>query len=204
LRVERIFRAKLYGLACLALAALVLAGCATSADEQAHERDADGLPIEHIPVRYATALADDPETLADSMDAVFAGEVIGVLEQRSVSAGEGDERPLPLSVFVIRVDASAGEPAVGSVVEFEQLGGVADTANGPVHVVLEGDELLAVGQSYVFVARQDGPATFSASAFARFPVEEGRLAAPKGWEETGAAQALAGLTVDEAIARLSR
>jgi hypothetical protein len=135
---------------------------------------------------------------------VFAGEVIGVLEQRSVSAGEGDDGALPLSVFVIRVDASAGEPAVGSVIQFEQLGGVADAANGPVHVVLEGDEPLTVGQGYVFVARRDGPGTFSAPAFARYPVEDGRLAAPEGWDETGAAQALAGLTVDEAIARLGR
>ncbi|MCH8051715.1 MAG: hypothetical protein IIC86_06835 [Chloroflexi bacterium] len=197
-----IFRLKpLWPAGAAALAVLLLAGCGSSSDTAPVERDADGLPVARISARYATALANDLDTLVASMDVAFAGEVIGTGKGRNVQIGRGREQPLPISVFLVRVEVSTGEPAIGSVVKVEQFGGV--TSGGEVRVLLVGDTAMSVGASYVFIARQDGPDTYSASAFARFPIEDGRVTAPAGWETTGASRALAGRTPAEAIERLA-
>ncbi|MCH7484404.1 MAG: hypothetical protein IIA90_04565 [Chloroflexi bacterium] len=135
------------------------------------------------------------------MIAAFAGEVIGTGKGRDVQIGRGREQPLPISVFLVRVEASTGDPAVGTVVKVEQFGGV--MTGGDVRVLLAGDTAMSVGARYIFVARQDGPDTYSASAFARFPIEDGRVTAPAGWETTGASRALAGRTPAEAIEMLA-
>ncbi len=200
--VNTIFRLKPLWLAgAAALAVLLLAGCASSSDDASIERDADGLPVARVAARYATALADNVATLAASMDTAFAGEVIGTSAGRSVQIGRGREQPLPISVFLVRVEASTGEPAVGSVVKIEQFGGV--MTGGDVRVLLAGDTAISVGARYIFVARQDGPDTYSASSFARFPIEDGLVTAPTGWEATGASLALTGRTPAEAIAMLA-
>lgn len=196
-----LFRARFGALIAVALAAVLLAGCGSSGNTATVERDADGLPVARVAARYATALASDLGTLVASMDVAFTGEVIGTGQTRNVQIGHGREQPLPISVFLVRVEASTGEPAVGSVVRVEQFGGV--TRGGEVRVLLAGDTAMSVGARYLFVARQDGPETFSASAFARFPIEDGRVTAPAGWEATGASQALAGDTPAEAIERLA-
>lgn len=196
-----LFRARFGALIAVALAAVLLAGCGSSGNTATVERDADGLPVARVAARYATALASDLGTLVASMDVAFTGEVIGTGQTRNVQIGHGREQPLPISVFLVRVEASTGEPAVGSVVRVEQFGGV--TRGGEVRVLLAGDTAMSVGARYLFVARQDGPETFSASAFARFPIEDGRVTAPAGWEATGASQALAGSTPAEAIERLA-
>ena len=196
-----LFRARFGALIAVALAAVLLAGCGSSGNTATVERDADGLPVARVAARYATALASDLGTLVASMDVAFTGEVIGTGQTRNVQIGHGREQPLPISVFLVRVEASTGEPAVGSVVRVEQFGGV--TRGGEVRVLLTGDTAMSVGARYLFVARQDGPETFSASAFARFPIEDGRVTAPTGWEATGASQALAGDTPAEAIERLA-
>jgi len=199
--VGHLLRARFGALIAAALAIALLAGCVSSEDTATVERDADGLPVARVSARYATALANDLGTLVASMDAAFAGEVIGTGEVRYVQLGDGQEQPLPISVFLVRVEASTGEPAVGSVVKVEQFGGV--TSGGEVRVLLARDTAMSVGASYLFVARQDGPETFTASAFARFPIENGRVTAPAGWETTGASRALAGETPAEAIERLA-
>ena len=200
--VDTIFRLKSLWIAgAAALAVLLLAGCASSSDDASIERDADGLPVARVAARYATALADDLDTLVASMDTAFAGEAIGTAESRTVQIGRGQEQPLPISVFLVRVDASTGDPAVGSVVKVEQFGGVIDDAD--VRVLLAGDTAMSVGSHYIFVARQDGPDTYSASSFARFPIENGLVTAPAGWEATGASLALASRTPAEAIEMLA-
>jgi hypothetical protein len=202
-----LFRVKVLGAALGALVLLALAGCGSSGGGgDGVERDADGLPVARVSARYATALAAGADTLAAAMDVTFAGEVIGTAEQREVALGQGSEAPLPVSVFLVRVDASSGAPAVGSTVRLEQLGGVTESAAsdaGKVRVILDRDTPIAVGQSYVFVARQDGPETYSAAPFARFPVEDGLIVAPEGWAETGASRELSGATVAEAMEALS-
>lgn len=200
-RVVTSSRPGLLILIATAVAALLLAGCAASPDDAA-ERGADGLPVVRLHARHASALAEDPATLAASFDAVFSGEVIAEGGQRRLEPGEDDQRPLPLSVFLVRVEASAGAPVPGSVVEVEQLGGVTAGGDGPVRVLVDGDTLMEPGGRYLLVASEEGPATYSAASFARFPVEDGLVTAPEGWEETGASRELAGLTVAEAMARL--
>ena len=195
------FRIRFGALIIVALAAVIVAGCGSSEDAPTVERDADGLPVARVAARYATALADDPDTLANAMDTAFSGEVIAEGQDRYARIGNGREQSLPVSVFLVRVEDSTGQPAVGSLIKVEQLGGV--SSGGEVRVLLDGDAAMAVGARYLFVARQDGPDTFSAPAFARFPIEDDRLTAPPGWEETGASQALTGITPTEAIERLA-
>jgi len=199
--VGRFFRARFGALVGVALAVVLLTGCGSSGNTATVERDADGLPVARVAARYATALADDLETLVASMDVAFAGEVIGTGEDRYLQIAARPEQPLPVSVFLVRVEASTGQPAVGSLVKIEQFGGV--TSDGEVRVLLAADTAMSVGARYVFVARRDGPETFSAAAFARFPIQDGRVTAPPGWEATGASRALAGDTPAEAIERLA-
>ncbi len=199
--MRHLLRARPGALIAAALAIALLAGCGSSGDTPGIERDADGLPVARVAARYATALANDVDTLVSSMDASFTGEIIGTGAGRHVQIGRGREQPLPVSVFLVRVEASAGAPAAGSVVRVEQFGGV--TKGGEVRVLLAGDTAMSVGDRYVFVARQDGPETYSASAFARFPIADGRVTAPAGWDATGASRALAGRTPAEAIEMLA-
>lgn len=188
----------------IALAALALAGCTSASDDTppaSQEVDADGVPINRIQARYATALTRDLESLLASADAYFVGEVIGEGGQRSVSLG-GGERSVPVSEFLVRVDRSGGTPAEGSIITLEQIGGLAETDGGFQRLLLKRDTPLAVGEAYLFIATGKAGENYSASAFARFPVESGRLAAPAHWTNVGTSVELAGLTVDEAMERL--
>ncbi|MCH7809960.1 MAG: hypothetical protein IH863_05200 [Chloroflexi bacterium] len=61
-----LFRARFAALTVLALAAVLLAGCGSSGNTATVERDADGLPVARVAARYATALANDLDTLVEN------------------------------------------------------------------------------------------------------------------------------------------
>jgi hypothetical protein len=183
---------------------LLLAACGSAANEapQSADIDADGIPIARVAARYTTALAADLDTLVASTDTAFVGEVVGTNGQRHLTFADTN-RGIPITTYLVRVDESNGDPAAGSTVEVEQFGGVIQTSDGnDVRVVLDLDSPMYAGDTYLFIANEDG-GTFTASAFARFPIQNGRVAAPAAWEQSGASVALAGATVDEAMEKVA-
>lgn len=146
-------------------------------------------------------MAADAETLASVFDFAFVGEVTGEAEQRSETSPKGNR--LPVSVFTVRVESSAGGPDAGSIVEVEQLGGVTESDIGRVHLLTENDSPIQIGGRYLFMVTDRGGGTFRASPLARFPVEGGRVQASEGFAELGASEELDGLTVVEAMERVA-
>lgn len=190
------------GFVALLLSLLILTACASSGDEAPQtETDADGLPVAYVAARYATGYAADLATLVTSTDASFVGEVVGTSGQRELEF-QDTGHSVPITTYVVRVEESDGDPAVGSTVEVEQMGGVVPGHDGNVRVVLDLDSPMYVGDRYLFIANENG-GTYTASAFARFPIEDGHVAAPAAWEETGASQELAGATVDQAMGKVA-
>ncbi|MEX0684332.1 MAG: hypothetical protein WD904_12575 [Dehalococcoidia bacterium] len=195
----------------LALFGLAFAACGSSLDDKPlEETGQDGVPVVHIPARYAKTLGADLDTLVSTFDVAFVGVVTGEAEQRSelMAGGRGE---LPVSVFTVLVEASADAAVVGSTVEVEQLGGITTgggtrttQGQGPVRLLMEGDSPIEVGERYLFIVKEKAPGIYRASPMARFPIESGRLQPAAGWEDLGAAQEIAGLTVAQAMERVSR
>jgi hypothetical protein len=182
--------------------ALLLAGCGGSREEAPGPvgEDADSVPVVHIPARYATGLAQDVETLAGLFETAFVGEVTGEGAQREERA-PGSRNRLPVSVYTVRVISSASDVPAGTIVEVEQLGGLIESDTGVVRVLSEGDSPIESGARYLFIVSKYDSGAYRGSPLSRFPVTDGLVAAPQGWEELGASQELAGLTPEAALER---
>jgi|FLYL01.1.fsa_nt_gi hypothetical protein len=204
--------------------ALVVAGCwagggstrSDPADQAAHLPG----PEEHIesiyvPARWASAVASDIKTLGASSDAVFVGRVVRLKEQRDEQlvsdVSEGSAAPVegkpvrepavfPVSVYEVRVEQTiAGGQQPGAVVFIDQAGGVTERADGSfVRLGLEGDEPLAVGERYLFFARERDNGNLSVAPFARLLVTGHGLEPLASWSNLGAMQALSGRSIAEA------
>jgi hypothetical protein len=211
----------------LSAAALVavLAACGSSGDS---DQDIQGgrnspvvgdLTVVEIPTRWATANAQDMKTLLASSDAVFVGEVAGLIEQRNVEFGgptsAADAPPaanpgkdavarrasVPISVFQVTIVRSiAGGLTEGQKASVEQPGGVITRSDGSqAQVVLDGDELLTPGTKYLFFASVKGNGALTSAPFARFTVRDGESLAPlDGWSGLPVARQLNDRSVDEA------
>jgi hypothetical protein len=184
------------------IAPAVLA-CGDSAEPERAASETDGpVPIVRVEGRYATSLARDAETLLSAMGSYFVGQVVEEGFQRQQTADAGSGRAVPITVFKVQVERSPGSPVQGSLIDVEQFGGLTTGAAGAVRILLENDTPMAAGARYLFFAKEVRPGVYSASAFARFPLDGERISAPPGWEATGASTELAGLTLDEAFDRL--
>jgi len=209
-------------LACLCLS-LLLAGCGSGAGSVRNQepgRNAlvpNDTPIVEVPARWASANARDVQTLVQTTDAVFVGEVtaltgqreerLGIIESESTGSNPprkpATRRPVdfPISVYEVLIQRSlAGAPAEGSDVVLEQPGGLITRADGSqARVILEGDEMLEAGRTYLFFASVKDDGVVTSAPFARFVVsDDGSLAPLKSWADLPAAQRLASLSVDEA------
>ena len=180
-------------------------GDAGSAEPSASHGD-DGIPVVHIPTRWATGNAADLRTLVATNGTVFVGRVTGLKETRLEDplggAGPSSDRArVPVSVFEVKVDASlAGGARERSTVLIEQAGGVSLNLDGSHKLfVLGGDEPLAVGERYLFFATTKSNGNLTAPPFGRFTVSgDGTLLPSATWARLGAVQQLAGLRVEEA------
>ena len=150
-------------------------------------------------------------------DAVFVGDVTALRGQRQERLaptgsespdGNAPEKPatrrpvdFPISVYEVMVRRSLAEaPAEGLNVVLEQPGGLITREDGSqARVILEGDEMLEVGRTYLFFASMNADGVVSSAPFARFVVShDGSLAPLKSWAELPATQRLASLGVEEA------
>jgi hypothetical protein len=195
-------RARAIGLLVGVLALLALAACGSSeADSPPSEKDTAGIPIVRIDARYATAFAADLGTLISAMDVAFVGEVVAARPQREQAIGARGGT-VPISVFEVHVERSAGGPTSGSIVTVEQVGGLTTVGGETVRVLLERDTPVEPGARYLFIAEEITSGAYVATSFARFPIEDGVVRAPAGWEGLGASAQLAGASEGQAMERV--
>ena len=179
----------------------------------AHEGAAGEPETIHIGARWRTEDAKDLATLVTSSDAVFVGEVSALRGQRlesltpsgvSRGAPDGASKPpadrgtsLPISAFDVRVtEVWKGDLAAASIVTIEQPGGtIASSGGKTVRLALEGDQLMAVGGTYLFwfAPASDGGALMT-TPFKRLELTDtGRLEPLTAWRHLGAMQQISGL-----------
>jgi hypothetical protein len=193
--------------AALMLAPAVLAACSGgSADNSAYQQDSG--TVVDIPARWATDIASSVPALTQASDAVFVGRVGRTLPQRSEHlpgrANEGTGMEFPISAFEVTVESVMSGPlTAGSSVVVEQPGGTQTGSGGDYTVVLESDERIRPGQTYIFFATQKENGTLTAPPFGRFVVgRDGKVDAPDAWQELPASQELSGLDVAAAAAKI--
>jgi hypothetical protein len=185
----------------LAVMLALLSACGDGPQEQGAA--GRGLDVVEIPARWSTATASSVEALAASSDAVFVGRVVRPLPQRSETlpgrgnGGAGAE--IPVSAFDVTVEAAMkGAAAAGASVVVEQPGGTRQGNDGDFVVLLEGDELIQPGRSYLFFAVQKENGALTAAPFGRFEVAaDGTVSGLPEWQ-TPAARTLVGQPVSAA------
>lgn len=150
--------------------------------------------VEVVGARWATAEAESVPALIASSDAVFVARVTRELPQREETlpgpADRPTDRTFPISRYEAVVESSvSGGVAQGATVVIEQAGGE-DPSDGHV-VILEGDELIEAGKTYVFFASQKDNGTWTAAPYGRLEVKgDGSLAAVEMWRSLPASAAL--------------
>lgn len=166
------------------------------ADEVAVQEE--NLPTIAIPALWAWGDAEDLGTLIHSADVVFRGTVVALKSQRpalSLPAGAepGTTAPrwadMPVSQFEVRLESVvSGNLTTGTAVTLEQLGGVETRPDvRQVRIMLEGDEPIEVGQTYLFFGSFQEDGSMVAPPFGRMKVRaDGRLVAEPGWGHLGA------------------
>jgi hypothetical protein len=173
-------------LGLVAVGALLLAACGGSGEPY----------VEVVGVRWATASGASVPALVSSSDAVFTARVTAELPQREETLPGPPDRPteartFPVSRFEAAVESASAGTVPGGTVVIEQAGGE-DPGDGHT-VVLEGDEPMVVGQTYMFFATQKENGSWATTPFGRFAVrEDGALEVAEEWRALPASQALAG------------
>jgi hypothetical protein len=175
--------------------------------------------------RWRTDDIKDLATLLASSETVFAGTVSELSGQRleelsppaaAAPAGDADKPPakrvtsLPISVFDVRVEEVwKGTLDASDIVIVEQAGGTVRSSDGAeTRILLEGDEPIVIGETYLFWFGSTSGDRFVTSPFRRLEVSDsGRFDAMAGWRNLGALRALSGLRaadLDRAIAEAGR
>jgi hypothetical protein len=137
---------------------------------------------------------------------VFVGEVTRSAVQQEVEVGTSGalKSQIPLSSFEVRVTSPlVGELSEGDTVVVEQPGGVVNQTSGDVVAVLEGDELLSVGETYLFFSARKESGALSTPPFGRFKVgNAGELTSLPQWKDLPAAQELSRLGAAQGAAAI--
>jgi len=173
----------------------------------------DELPTIELPSLWDSSSAASLETLIGSADVVFRGNVVALKGQRAALAQPADPSApaprwadLPVSQFEVRVESAvSGSLTAGTLMTFEQAGGVQTRADGSrVRIMLEGDQAVQVGATYLFFGsvREDG--IIEAPPFGRMQVRaDGSLAAEARWADVGALKQLSSMSVGDAEREIS-
>jgi hypothetical protein len=146
--------------------------------------------------------ANSIEELASASRAILVGKVVRLADQTSVAVGRSE---LPLSRFEVAVEHAIAGTGTGDTITVEQVGGVTTRDDGTqARIVLEGDETLQPGRTYLFFLSEKEDGALSSPPFARLLVgDDGTLQAPSDWATVPVINQLSGLTLQEAIDEIS-
>ena len=204
----------------LLIFALAVSACASPPEEDpanvkletAANLPPDDLDVAYVHTRWATDHTTSITTLMTDRNWSFVGEVTALDEQLNVDIVPGDDGPqptvagkptpaagrtgpptMPISIFRVRItDVISGDLAVGETVLVRQTGGYHVQSTGEtIKVVLEGDELLEAGMSYLFFASPNPEKRFQTSPVSRMKAAGGSFEALEGWGELPAFQQIA-------------
>jgi hypothetical protein len=190
-----------------------VAGCgsggdsAENADDGRNSSVAANVPVNDVPVRWASANARDLPTLLRSTGTVFVGRITALKGQHTQQIGRGAVVPgsggpsvsFPITEFEVTVVRSLQSGLEeGSSLALEQPGGLITRTDGtPGRIALEGDEPIDVGKTYLIFGSVRADGVLTTTPFGRFVVENGRASPPEGWEHLPAAKQIAGRTIDD-------
>lgn len=161
------------------------------------------VPVEIITVTWASQNARDLGTLIGSSTHVFLGsvdELSGMRTEEVELPRASEPTVVPVSIFDVTVDtAYKGEFDDGSAV-VEQVGGRTTDPEGEEKIVLlDSDELVRAGETYLFFSIEKENGTLNTPPFGRFHVQDdGTLMPVFHWTELAVSRLLAGLTETEA------
>jgi hypothetical protein len=190
------------------VAVLVLAACGSGGS--------DDVPVDEVSVQWAVGNASSMESLVATSDAVVVGTVTEQTEQRDVPFIAGADAPsapvpgkpnvtmsdFPVSVFRVQVNNTV-LGAVDRDLFITQAGGLYTDSDGRERrVILDEDEPLVVGETYVFFLTERSDGTFSSPPFARYVVDGRRLSAVGGWGSAAGVASLEGLATSELVAEV--
>lgn len=158
-----------------------------------------------IEVRVLTAdwASDNASTLArlaDSSTHIFVGEVTGLAGVRfeQVSPGRGEAIEVPVSAYDVTVETEFKGEFSGAAAVVEQIGGIIEEDGDEVLVVLDGDELLETGQTYLFFSVEKDNGTLNTPPFGRFVVKgEGTVQPLADWQNLSLSQHLSELSAEK-------
>jgi len=224
--VDSATRPNLTWLLALALAGLTLFVFACGGDRSdpstddagatGHHKIAGGeqLPAVMLPARWAWGDAEQLNTLIGSADVVFRGHVAALKSQRPLTprppgAEAGGAAPrwadMPVSRFEVRIERVVAGNLTAATAFFEQLGGVETRPDGTqVRIMLNGDQPIEVGETYLFFGSFQEDGSIVAPPFGRMHVRpNGGLVAEAGWEDLGALAELSRRNLGDAERQIS-
>lgn len=150
---------------------------------------------------WASDNAENLLRLTGSSTHVFIGEVLDLDDVRfeQLSPGRESTSEVPVSIFNVSVETEfKGEFDDSGTVIVEQLGGFVEEDGGEVLVVLEGDEPLEIGQTYLFFSIEKNNGTLNTPPFGRFIMEsDGTVLSLSEWKELSLSRQLEGLSPDK-------
>lgn len=197
----------------LALVGLSAVAC-NSQEHRSNVSDAKAIPVIQIGVKWASGLASDITLLNNSSDEIVIGKVTKFEGQRiddggTLAIGPLQTESMPISLYELVIESPInGLLNEGDTVTVEQRGGVSKRSDGTtVRFVLDGDEPLRVGTSYLFwLARSTAQNDhYSTVPFARMmKTLDGSFVASKHWAEMSALKELSGLGQSQLQAAVRR
>jgi hypothetical protein len=167
--------------------------------------------VDEVSVQWAVGNASSVGRLVATSDAVVVGTVTELAEQKDlpiIPGVDAESAPVPgkpsveMSAFPVSVFRVQVDDAVFGATQDElfvtQAGGLYVAGNGQQRrVILDEDEPLVVGETYVFFLSERADGTYSSPPFARYVVDGGRLAAIGGWGDFAGVESLQGLATSE-------
>ncbi|MEX0684253.1 MAG: hypothetical protein WD472_12460 [Dehalococcoidia bacterium] len=198
---------------------LLIAGVACSGSSDQTSDDPTDYEVREVPARWSTAQASDLRTLVSSSDVVFVGTVVTRAGQADAplgptSSGEAAQfaqQPVtrqagfPVSKFDVEVTkAIVGALTEGDALVIEQPGGFVSGADGVRSLlVLEGDQPLEPGVSYLIFATLKPNGAYASAPYARMRIAHNDVSAGETWRHLPAVAQLEGQRLDQAIAEIS-
>jgi hypothetical protein len=167
--------------------------------------------VVHVGARWAFDPSADVSALATSSDIVFVGKIESVSGQRyenSYLQGAVSNpipgkptpdltRGFPVTAFNVSVsEALSGDVVAGQQITIEQPGGLTTGPDGnEVVVLLEGDEPVEVGGTYLLFVQRKPNGSYNTPPYARFAMNEGSFQAIASWSGFPAAETIEGVDI---------
>lgn len=158
-----------------------------------------GVSVQVLTADWASDNAETLQRLVASSTHVFIGEVLELTGVRieQLSPGRGEPVTVPISKFEVSVE-TAFKGDLGATTLVEQIGGTTQEDGQDVLIILDGDEPLAIGTTYLFFSIEKENGTLNTPPFGRFVVQpDGAVQPLDDWRNLALSQQLAALSADK-------